>query len=434
MTALQTIKGFADLFEPESTLFTRMEDAARRVFGAYGYKELRTPILEFTELFARSIGTETDVVQKEMYTFPDRKGRSLTMRPEATAGIVRAYIESGLHGRENVSKLFSFGPMFRYERPQKGRMRQFHQLDCECLGAHEPQADTEVVLMLMAFLRELGLKDLAVDLNSLGCRECRPAYKETLTAFLSSLDTGQFCEDCRRRLSTNPLRVLDCKVPGCKAMTENAPRILDHVCGDCKEHFDTVVRLLDTQGVPYTLNPRLVRGLDYYVRTTFEVVSTSIGAQGSVAGGGRYDGLIAQLGGPEVPAIGFACGMERLALLLAQQEHGNEARPDFYIACLDERAPDVAVVAAEALRANGLVGEISFTAKGLKGQMRRASTLGARYCLLLGENELNTQTVAVKNMDGGGQVSIPLATLGDWAEIRHADKEQAHRPGAGPAI
>jgi histidyl-tRNA synthetase len=434
MSALQTIKGFADLFEPESTLFTRMEDTARRVFGAYGYKELRIPILEFTELFSRSIGTETDVVQKEMYTFPDRKGRSLTMRPEATAGIMRAYIESGLHGRETVSKLFSFGPMFRYERPQKGRMRQFHQLDCECLGAHEPQADVEVMLMLMFFLKELGLTDLSLELNTLGCRECRPAYKEALTAFFASLEVETLCEDCRRRLSTNPLRILDCKVPACKAMSESAPRLIDHVCGECKEHFDVVIRLMNDRKVPYTLNPRLVRGLDYYMRTTFEVVSTGIGAQGSVAGGGRYDGLVAQLGGPEAPGIGFACGMERLGLLLAQQDDCAVSRPDFYIACLDERAPDVAVAAAETLRSKGLAGEISFAAKGLKGQMRRASTLHVRHCLLLGESELDSQTIGIKNMDTGEQVGIPLASLGDWAEIRCADKACEHRLGAGAYV
>ena len=433
MSALQTIKGFADLFEPESTLFTRMEDTARRVFGAYGYKELRIPILEFTELFARSIGTETDVVQKEMYTFPDRKGRSLTMRPEATAGIMRAYIESGLYGREGVSKLFSFGPMFRYERPQKGRMRQFHQLDCECLGAHEPQADAEVMLMLMSFLRDLGLDELSLELNTLGCRDCRPGYKQALTDFFAALPLEDFCEDCRRRLGTNPLRVLDCKVPACKAMSEKAPQLREHVCAECSDHFAVVTRLMDAEDVPYILNPRLVRGLDYYMRTTFEVVSGSIGAQSSVAGGGRYDGLVAQLGGPEAPGIGFACGMERLALLLAEQPKSDDARPDFYIACLDERAPDVAVAVAEVLRSKGLAGEISFAAKGMKGQMRRASSLNVRHCLILGESELEAKTVGIKNMDDGAQVSLPLSGLADWAEIRSADKEQTHRLGAGPA-
>ncbi len=420
MSAIHTVKGFADLFTPESSLYTHMEDTARRVFGAYGYAELRIPILEHTELFSRSIGAETDVVQKEMYTFADRKGRSLTMRPEATAGIVRAYIESNCHARESVSKFFSFGPMFRYERPQKGRMRQFHQIDCECLGAHEPQADAEVLLMLMLFLGRLGLTGLALEMNTLGCRECRPAYREALSAFLARLDPQTLCEDCRRRLSTNPMRVLDCKVPGCKAQTENAPKIRDHVCAGCESHFSTVLATLDEREIPYAINPRLVRGLDYYMRTTFEVVSRSIGAQGSVAGGGRYDGLVRQLGGPEVPAIGFACGMERLALMLAEQSPAAD-RPDFYIAVLDEKAPDTALLAAQTLREAGLSGEAAFASASLKSQMRRASKLNASYCLLIGGEELDSGSVQVKNMDTGEQVPISLDTLGDWAQIRRAE-------------
>ena len=285
MNAPRTVKGFADLFELESSQYTFMENTARRVFGAYGYKELRVPILEHTELFARSIGTETDIVQKEMFTFPDRKGRSLTMRPEATAGIMRAYIEHSLHNKESQSKFFSCGPMFRYERPQKGRMRQFHQLDCECLGASEPETDAEVVLMLMYFLREIGLTGLSLELNTLGCRECRPAFRQTLLAFLQGLDTDRLCEDCRRRMLTNPMRVLDCKVPACKAMTENAPRIYEHVCAACQDHFSVVRAILDEHAVPYILNPRLVRGLDYYSRTTFEVVSDSIGGADQGYGG-----------------------------------------------------------------------------------------------------------------------------------------------------
>ncbi len=250
MDTPRTIKGFADLYEPDSTLFTLMENTARRVFGAYGYKELRIPILEHTELFVRSIGTETDVVQKEMYTFPDRKGRSLTMRPEATAGILRSYIENNVHARESVSKFFTTGPMFRYERPQKGRMRQFHQLNCECLGPDEPQADAEVMLMLMHFFAELGLNDLRLELNTLGCRACRPAYKERLAEYLRALDVEALCEDCRRRLEVNPLRVLDCKVPTCRALTANAPSIGDHVCGACTAHFSEVKESLIAAGVP----------------------------------------------------------------------------------------------------------------------------------------------------------------------------------------
>lgn len=414
MSKISTIKGFADMFVPDSTMFTFMEDTARRVFGAYGYMELRIPVLEYTELFSRSIGTETDVVQKEMFTFPDRKGRSLTMRPEATAGIMRAAIAAGQG--ESVAKYLSFGPMFRYERPQKGRMRQFHQIDCECLGAHEPQADAEVILMLMHFLGDLGLTGLSLEVNTLGCKECRPAYKEKLAAFLSALDPETLCEDCRRRLHTNPMRVLDCKVPGCKAQTAAAPDIADNVCGACRDHFAVVLAALDRADIPYVHNARLVRGLDYYMRTTFEVVSGSIGAQGSVAGGGRYDGLIQQLGGADVPGIGFACGMERLALMLSQETvAGLTPRPDFYIACLDGAAPAAALGLAQTLRRAGLAGELGFAAKSIKSQMRQASRLNARFCLLLGESELAEQTVMIKDMDAGAQRPVRFAELAAWA-------------------
>ena len=430
MSKLHTVKGFADLFAPQSNVYTFMEDTARRVFGSYGYQELRIPIMEYTELFQRSIGTETDVVQKEMYTFPDRKDRSLTLRPEATAGTVRAYIEHNCHARESVSKFFTHGPMFRYERPQKGRMRQFHQLNCECLGANEPQVDAEVLLMLMLFLRELGLTDLQPEINTLGCRECRPAYRELLTAFLRRIDPATLCEDCRRRMETSPMRVLDCKVPSCKEQTEGAPKIRDHVCENCTEHFNTVLGILDRKGVPYEINPRLVRGLDYYTRTTFEVVSTTIGAQGSVAGGGRYDGLVQQLGGPDVPGIGFACGMERLALMLENAAVERVApRPDFYFAVLEAKAADTALLAAQTLRECRLSGELSFDGKSLKSQLRQASRTGAEYCLIIGEAEYVAQHVVVKHMDSGEQVSISLATLRDWAEIRYDQKLEKGRKG-----
>lgn len=430
MSKINTIKGFADLYAPESTLHAFMEDAARRVFGAYGYGELRIPIMEYTELFRRSIGAETDVVQKEMYTFPDRKGRSLTLRPEATAGIVRSYIEHSCHAREEVSKLFSFGPMFRYERPQKGRMRQFHQIDCECLGAHEPQADAEVLLMLMHFLREIGLSGLRPEINTLGCAGCRPGFRKILAEYLRGLAPESLCENCRRRMETNPMRVLDCKTPTCREHTAAAPRIPDHVCGECDEHFKVVLAILEQCSVPYTLNPRLVRGLDYYTRTTFEVVSDSIGAQGSVAGGGRYDGLVSHLGGPEVPAIGFACGMERLALMLADKAPASGNRLDFYVAVLDPAAANVALTAAQAMREAGLSGEISFAAKSLKSQLRQASRLNADHCLILGPDELAARNIIVKRMDNGEQVSIPLVSLGDWAEIRYNDKSRQQRKDA----
>lgn len=403
MSKITKIKGFADLFPPESDVFTRMESVARQVFGRYGFVELRTPILERTDLFCRSIGTETDVVQKEMYTFPDRKDRSLTMRPEATAGVMRAYIESGRHTQEPVSKLFTSGPMFRYERPQKGRMRQFHQINCEVLGPVEPHADAELVLMLMRFLTELGLTGLSLQINSLGCKECRPLYRKALSDFLASIDNAALCEDCRRRMETNPLRVLDCKVPGCRELTANAPTILEHNCPECRTHFDAVLRILDSRNVPYVLNDRLVRGLDYYNRTTFEVVSDSIGSQGSVAGGGRYDGLISQLGGPDVPGVGFACGMERLALMMP----GAEApRPHFHVAVLDPAAQDAALLLSEDLRAQGLAGSVGFGAGSIKSRMRLAGKSGARACLILGGDELAAGTVVVKDMDSGEQETI----------------------------
>ena len=408
MSSVQKIKGFADMFSPDSDAFTFMEGIGREVFGSFGYTELRTPILERTELFKRSIGDETDVVQKEMYTFDDRKGRSLTMRPEATAGVMRAYIEANMHAQEQVAKLFTFGPMFRYERPQKGRMRQFHQINCECLGPVEPHADAEVILMLMTFLTRIGLTDLSLEINSLGCRECRPKYNDALKAFFAKLDTSALCEDCRRRMDTNPLRVLDCKVPACKELTKDAPTILEHNCPECADHHAKVLSVLDRAGLKYIQNVRLVRGLDYYNRTTFEVVSGSIGAQASVAGGGRYDGLIKQLGGPDVPGIGFACGMERLALMLGERA---AAQPDFYIAVLDDNGLEVALMLAQALREAGNVGELAFAAKSMKAQMRQASRKNARKVLILGGDELATSTVVVKDMASGEQVSVPMAEI-----------------------
>ncbi|UZP66459.1 histidine--tRNA ligase [Desulfovibrio mangrovi] len=408
MSSVQKIKGFADMFSPDSDAFTFMEGIGREVFGSFGYTELRTPILERTELFKRSIGDETDVVQKEMYTFDDRKGRSLTMRPEATAGVMRAYIEANVHAQEQVAKLFTFGPMFRYERPQKGRMRQFHQINCECLGPNEPYADAEVILMLMTFLTRIGLTDLSLEINSLGCRECRPKYNEALKQFFAKLDTSALCEDCRRRMETNPLRVLDCKVPACKELTKDAPTILEHNCPECADHHAKVLAVLDRAGIKYIENVRLVRGLDYYNRTTFEVVSGSIGAQASVAGGGRYDGLIKQLGGPDVPGVGFACGMERLALMLGER---SAAQPDFFIAVLDENGLEVALMLAQALREAGKVGELAFAAKSMKAQMRQASRKNARKVLILGGDELANNTVVVKDMASGEQISVPMAEI-----------------------
>ena len=402
--SIARIKGFADMFPPESDTFTRMENTAREVFGRYGFVELRTPLLEFTELFHRSIGEETDVVQKEMYTFPDRKDRSLTLRPEATAGVMRAYIDSGLANREPVSRLFTTGPMFRYERPQKGRMRQFHQINCECLGSHSPMADAELIGMLLRFLDALGLKELTLKINSLGCSTCRPKFKQALLDYLKGVDRSALCPDCARRVDTNPLRVLDCKQPGCRAITDKAPRLLDYNCPDCRAHFDTVLELLEGLGVAFELDHRLVRGLDYYCRTTFEVVSGSIGAQSAVAGGGRYDGLVKSLGGPDVPGVGFACGMERLALIMGSD---GGAKKDFYLVGMDAQSKKQGWLLAQQLRAAGLSGEMNFSEGGFKSLMRQAGKSGAGHCLIIGPDEAAQGTVVVKNLESGEQCSVP---------------------------
>lgn len=402
MDKIQKIKGFADLFPPDSTVFSFIEATARDVFARYGYRELRVPVLERTELFARSIGEETDVVQKEMYTFPDRKGRSLTLRPEATAGVMRALIENKSAG-EGLAKFFAYGPMFRYERPQKGRMRQFHQIDVEAVGSSEPLLDAEVLLMLDQYLRALGLSDLTIELNSLGCKDCRPVFLDVLREFLKGMHKEKLCDDCMRRKLTNPLRVLDCKVPQCKEFTADAPKITDNLCPECAEHFEAVKRVLDAAGLAYVLNPRLVRGLDYYVRTTFEIVSGDIGAQSSVAGGGRYDELVASLGGPDVPGVGFACGMERLALLI---DKVGEAAPDFFLAVLDPTALERGLLLAQELRRAGFAGEAPYAPRSVKSQMRAADKSSARFCLVLGTDELAGGTVVVKNMQAGGQETV----------------------------
>jgi histidyl-tRNA synthetase len=403
MSRINRIKGFSDLFPPEVTAYVFMEETARDIFSRYGYQEIRIPVLEQTELFARSIGQETDVVQKEMYTFPDRKGRSLTLRPEATAGVARAYIDSPLSNAGAVNKLFTFGPMFRYERPQKGRTRQFHQVNVEILGEDSPWSDAEVIIMLQTYLKTLGLKKLDIEINSLGCSLCRPGFHLTLKNYFKNLDQSDLCSDCRRRADTNPLRVIDCKVPGCRELLRDAPAINQSLCKGCRDHFEKVINMLRESGVKYHINPNLVRGLDYYQRTTFEVISHDIGAQSSVAGGGRYDGLVRDLGGPDIPGIGFACGMERLALLLGKI---NERPKDFYLAVLHEEAMDKALLMAQLLREKGFSGEMGFQVKSVKAQLRQANKLGVKTCLLLGLDELSKGEIQVKDMATGVQRAV----------------------------
>ncbi len=403
--SITAVKGFNDILPVETPVWQFVEATARSVFGRFGFSEIRVPVVEKTGLFCRSIGDTTDIVEKEMYTFCDKAGSSLTLRPEGTAGVMRALIEHKLYALDAVNKLYYMGPMFRHERPQKGRYRQFHQIGAEMTGASDPIVDAQLLLMVSSLFKELGLDEPRLQVNSLGCPACRPAYREALVAFLSQRQDA-LCEDCRRRQSSNPLRALDCKVPGCVDATSGAPAMLDHLCGECAEHFDAVQNYLTAARVKFSLNPRMVRGLDYYTRTTFELITCLLGTQAAVAAGGRYDGLVAQLGGPAVPGIGFALGVERVALLLGDRYPART--PDLFIALAGDavRCPGFSLMAG--LQELGLWVETDCEGKSLKSQMRRADKLGSRFCLVLGDNEVASGQVTLKRMEDGSQQTVCL--------------------------
>ena len=412
---ITSIKGFADILPEEVGAWQRVEAAARRIFDAYHFAEIRIPIVEKTELFSRSIGETTDIVEKEMYTFEDRDSRSneatdatkLTLRPEGTAGVVRAYVEAEMYKVEPVRKLYYMGPMFRRERPQKGRMRQFHQIGAEALGRSDPFIDAEILLLLNDFFGAVGLTELTLQINSLGDSECRPQYREKLLAFLKAREES-LCANCRRRIDRNPLRALDCKEPGCIAATQDAPSILDSLCVNCREHFATVQRLLRETNVEYTLNPRMVRGLDYYCRTTFEWTTTQLGSQSAVAAGGRYDGLVEQLGGPAIPGVGFAMGVERLTMLLKMQDNAAANGPSLYIVWVGEKARDWAFPLVHRLRKKNIAVEMEGEARSLKSQMRRADKFKASSVLIVGEDELAKGKAVLRDMASKRQDEISL--------------------------
>ena len=403
---IHLIKGFRDVLPPDSSLWRRVEATAQKVFGSFGFSEIRLPIMERTELFARSIGADTDIVEKEMYTFEDRGGDLLTLRPEATAGVARALIQHGLTAADPVRKLYTTGPMFRRERPQKGRFRQFYQLNAEFFGASGPEADVLVILALVTLLEKLDTPDVSVHINSLGCPDCRPGFKQVLKDFVAQ-KKADLCENCLRRHEANPLRVLDCKVPGCRDAVEGAPSIREHLCQSCRDHFAAVTGSLSELGIRYVENPRLVRGLDYYTRTTFEVQMTSLGAQNAVAGGGRYDGLVEALGGPATPAVGFAVGMDRLVELLSENTVLAKDRLIF-IACLGDEAKKLGFSWQCALNRRGFQAEIDYAGKGLKSQMKRADRLNADFVLMLGEDELKNQSALLRDMETKEQVPVPF--------------------------
>jgi histidyl-tRNA synthetase len=415
---ITAIKGFSDILPGEVEIWQAVEAKARQIFNAYNFSEIRIPILEKTELFSRSIGETTDIVEKEMYTFEDRDSRSaeategikLTLRPEGTAGVVRAYVESEMYKTEPVRKLYYMGPMFRRERPQKGRTRQFHQIGAEALGRSDPFIDAEILLLLSDFFGALGLTEPSLQINSLGDSECRPKYREALLAFLKKRQEF-LCDNCRRRIERNPLRALDCKEPGCIQATKNAPSILDWLCAACQEHFTTVQRLLGQTNVQFTLNPRMVRGLDYYCRTTFEWTTTRLGAQGAVAAGGRYDGLVQELGGPPIAGIGFALGVERLTMLLSMQEPPAASGPSCYVAWVGEKARDWAFPRVQRLRQQGISVEMEGEARSLKSQMRRADKLRAAAVLIVGDDELAKGKAVWRDMASKRQEEITLDSI-----------------------
>ena len=403
------IKGMNDILPEEIEVWHFLEHCVREVFHAFGFKEIRVPVLEKTELFSRSIGEETDIVSKEMYTFFDKSDHSLTLRPEGTASVMRSFIEHQLHKTSQISKLYYVGPMFRYERPQKGRYRQFYQIGAEVIGEDNPLVDAQLLIMLDHFFKRIGIEDVQLQVNSIGCPECRPRYRQALLDFLGD-KLELLCGDCNRRYQNNPLRVLDCKVEGCGKACQDAPSVLDYLCEGCSRHFDTVQQLLNDLKVPFSVNPRMVRGLDYYTKTTFEMVTGSLGAQNALAAGGRYDGLIESLGGPSLPGIGFAIGMERLVLMKGR-DSVLASGIDIFLAALGEKSVEKSFFLLSGLQKHGIQAEMDFSGKSLKAQLRRADKAKARYVLILGEDELARNQAQLKDMEKGSQETVSLENI-----------------------
>jgi histidyl-tRNA synthetase len=417
MDMIKGIKGVKDILPEETPQWRFIEDAARRWALCYGYQEIRIPIFELTALFARSIGAATDIVEKEMYTFPDRDGTSLSLRPEGTAGTVRAFIEHNRAADPLPQKYFYIGPMFRHERPQAGRLRQFHQFGVEFFGTSDPRADIEVIALLWRLLSDLALPNLTLEINSLGSSGDRAAYKPILLAFLRQQES-RLCANCRRRMDRNPLRVLDCKVPDCRAATELAPKLTDHLSPDARAHFDQVLAGLVAIGIPYRLNPRLVRGLDYYCLTSFEITSTHLGAQNAVGAGGRYDGLVKTLGGPSVPAVGFAVGLERVSLMLPEASLSSLNECLYYVAAFGEEGIKLGFVLLDELRGVGISAQCDYRATTLKGHLRQADRSKCRYAILLGDDEAARGSVILRNLESKAQEELPLVGLTSLLKTR----------------
>jgi len=419
MPRFQRPTGTLDILPEDQSYWYHVRARARHLAELAGFERIDVPIFEETQLFARGVGEGTDIVDKEMYSFEDKGGHDITLRPDFTAGVLRAYIENGMHVLSQPVKLYTFGPIFRYERPQAGRYRQHTQLDVEIVGTHDPAADLEVMVLAWDLYASLGFRDLAFQLNSTGCPECKPGYIAVLKDYYAAHQDA-ICEDCGRRMERSPLRVLDCKDDRCQLLIENAPHIIDYLCEECAEHFATLRGYLDLLGRAYTINHRLVRGLDYYTKTVFEVWAEGIGAQNSLCGGGRYDGLAEVLGGPPTPGVGFASGLERIVLTMKHQEVQVPALPSprVLIASLDKQTKVMGVKLAGDLRAAGIGALISFGERSLKSQLRQAGKEGVAFALIIGEREAEAGQVAVRDMAEGEQYPVALEDVPSWLSQR----------------
>ena len=405
MESIKALRGFRDIYGEEVERFSLIEGVSRHFLGLLGYKEIQIPALEKTELFKRSIGDTTDIVEKEMFTFVDRSGDSVTLRPEGTAGVVRAFLQDSFYARERVSRLFTMGPMFRHERPQKGRFRQFSQMDVEVFGVSEPIVDAELVWMIQLILDGLKCSGYAIEINSVGCKECRDDFRQALVGFLEERKE-RLCEDCLGRLMRNPLRIFDCKVPQCGEVIRDAPVLFDYLCGECRDHFDQCLDLLGAFSVPVNVNKRLVRGLDYYTRTVFEVTSSELGAQKAFVAGGRYDNLVKEMGGPAIPGIGFAVGMDRLASIIPELPPRKGHL--YFLAAVGERARAFLIPALKAFASAGTRIAYAPSATSLKSQMKYAASIGADFVVIVGDEEVERGKALVRDMLDGSQSEVAL--------------------------
>ncbi len=408
-------KGTKDMLPQDAYKWHYVESVARSTAAKFGFKEIRTPMFEHTELFLRGVGETTDIVTKEMYTFEDKGGRSMTLRPEGTAGVARCFIENGLFQGIMPMKAYYIASVFRYEKPQNGRLREHHQFGVECYGSDSPSADAEVIALAHSFLSEVGLDSLELNINSIGCPKCRAEYNAALKAYIGE-NLQNMCGQCRQRFDKNPLRILDCKEEACKAITAKAPKITDYLCEDCNAHFEKVQNLLSKQGITYKVNPGIVRGLDYYTRTVFEFVSTDIGAQGTVCGGGRYNNLVEEVGGKPTPAVGFGLGLERLLLVLENLNKLNacEEHTDLYVLPIGENAKEYALSLVSKLRSEGISAETDIMDRGIKAQMKYADKSGARYVVALGDDEIASGTIKLKNMSDGREIPCEIDRIAEF--------------------